>query len=300
MDPATRRIHTNLNQTGTVSGRISSSDPNLQNVPIRTEQGRLIRKAFIAPPGHVLLKVDYSQIELRILAHITGDEPLVEAFNSGQDVHARTAADLFKVPIESVDSEMRRKAKMTNYAIAYGVSGFGLAKQLGTASAAEAQEFINRYFEALPGVARYIAETLQSARSAGYVQTLLGRRRPIPEIHASRAQERAAAERTAINHPIQGTAADIMKLAMLAVDGEMRAQGFAARMTMQVHDELVFEVPDDEVQAVALTVSRLMREVPTQALHLHVPLDVDVGVGPNWDDTVPWASSPASAAAGPA
>ena len=181
MDLSTHRIHSNLNQTGTVSGRLSSSDPNLQNVPIRTEQGREIRKAFIAPPGYVVLSADYSQIELRILAHITGDLPLVEAFNSGQDVHSRTAADLFDVRVEDVDGEMRRKAKMTNYAIAYGVSGFGLAKQLGSGTAGEAQEFIKRYFEALPGVKNYIDETMREARLQGYVQTLMGRRRPLPE-----------------------------------------------------------------------------------------------------------------------
>ncbi|HVF11208.1 MAG TPA: DNA polymerase I [Abditibacteriaceae bacterium] len=289
MEPASHRIHTNLNQTGAASGRLSSSNPNLQNVPIRTEQGRLIRKAFIAPPGHVLLKADYSQIELRILAHITGDEPLVTAFREGQDVHARTAADLFKVPVEAVDSEMRRKAKMTNYAIAYGVSGFGLAKQLGTGSPAEAQEFIKRYFETLPGVERYIADTLQGARSCGYVQTLLGRRRPVPEINAARGQDRAATERVAINHPIQGTAADIMKLAMLAIAREMHIRKLQSRMMMQVHDELVFEVPTDEVDVLASLVSRLMSQSPAPAMTLRVPLEVDIGTGPNWNDTAAWS-----------
>ncbi len=293
MDAETYRIHTNLNQTGTVSGRLSSSEPNLQNVPIRTEQGRLIRKAFIAPPGHVILAVDYSQIELRILAHITGDEPLVEAFRAGQDVHSRTAADLFDVAIDAVDSDMRRKAKMTNYAIAYGVSGFGLAKQLGTGSAAEAQEFIKRYFEALPGVKNYIDDILKTARAQGFVQTLMGRRRPLPEISSPRAPERAGAERTAINHPIQGTSADAMKLAMLAIHDDLRREKFKARMTMQVHDELVFEVPDDEIKTVAALVARRMRQVPTQALELRVPLEVEVEAGPNWNDTEPvegWAT----------
>jgi DNA polymerase-1 len=281
------RVHTNLNQTGTVSGRLSSSNPNLQNVPIRTEQGRLIRRAFVAPPGHVLLAADYSQIELRLLAHITGDKTLVDAFNSGEDVHSRTAADLFHIPIEEVDKEMRRKAKMTNYAIAYGVSGFGLAKQLGSGTTAEASEFIKRYFVALPGVKKYIDDTLQDARAQGYVATLLGRRRPLPEITSPRAPERAAAERTAINHPIQGTSADAMKLAMLAVFRELNHRGLKTRMTMQVHDELVFEVPEDEVEEVAGLVGKLMREVPTQALGLRVPLEVDVEFGPNWDETHP-------------
>jgi DNA polymerase-1 len=285
MDPKTHRIHTNLNQTGTVSGRISSSNPNLQNVPIRTPQGRLIRQAFIAPPEYVILAADYSQIELRILAHITGDATLVEAFNNDEDVHARTAADLFGIPVDEVDSEMRRKAKMTNYAIAYGVSGFGLAKQLGSGTAGEAQEFIKKYFETLPGVKNYIDDTLQQARVDGYVQTLMGRRRPLPDIHSPRAVERAAAERTAINHPIQGTSADAMKLAMLAVHEELKKRKLQSRMTMQVHDELVFEVPPAEVSEMTELVGRLMREVPTQALELRVPLEVEVETGPNWDET---------------
>jgi DNA polymerase-1 len=285
MDGATNRIHSNLNQTGTVSGRLSSSNPNLQNVPIRTEQGRLIRRAFIAPPGHVIVAADYSQIELRLLAHITGDKTLVDAFNSGQDVHSRTAADLFHIPIESVDSDMRRKAKMTNYAIAYGVSGFGLAKQLGSGTAAEAQEFIRKYFETLPGVKKYIDDTLAQARVDGFVSTLLGRRRPLPEITSPRGPERAAAERTAINHPIQGTSADAMKLAMLAIHAALREAGLQTRMTMQVHDELVFEVPEAEVAEVAALAEQIMREVPTQALGLRVPLEVDVEAGPNWNET---------------
>jgi DNA polymerase-1 len=284
MDEKTHRIHTNLNQTGAVSGRLSSSDPNLQNIPIRTEQGRDIRRAFIAPPEWEILKADYSQIELRILAHITKDEPLIEAFQSGTDVHARTAADLFDVEISKVDAEMRRKAKMTNYAIAYGVSGFGLAKQLGTGSPGEAQQIINKYFEALPGVKKYIDETLEEARRAGYVQTLLGRRRPLPEIHSPRAPERTGAERTAINHPIQGTAADIMKFAMLAVFAEMQKQKLKSRMLLQVHDELVFEVAPGEVGVLAPLVRRLMTQVPERELKLDVPLEVDVSVGQNWND----------------
>ncbi len=285
MEASTSRIHSNLNQTGTVSGRLSSSNPNLQNVPIRTEQGRLIRRAFIAPPGHVLMAIDYSQIELRLLAHITGDSTLVDAFSSGQDVHARTAADLFHIPLEAVDSEMRRKAKMTNYAIAYGVSGFGLAKQLGSGTPAEAQEFIRKYFLTLPGVKKYIDDTLAQARVDGFVSTLLGRRRPLPEITSPRGPERAAAERTAINHPIQGTSADAMKLAMLAVHAALHENKLKTRMTMQVHDELVFEVPEAEVQQVAVLVEQIMREVPTDALKLRVPLEVEVEIGPNWDET---------------
>jgi DNA polymerase-1 len=270
-----------------VSGRISSSNPNLQNIPIRTEQGRHIRRTFVAPPGHVLLKADYSQIELRILAHITQDEPLVEAFRTGQDVHSRTAADLFDVKVEDVDSEMRRKAKMTNYAIAYGVSGFGLAKQLGTGSPGEAQAFIKKYFETLPGVKKYIDDTLEEARRVGYVKTLMGRRRPLPEITSPRGPERAAAERTAINHPVQGTAADIMKIAMLAVFDQMRKRKVRSRMVLQVHDELVFEVPHDEVPMMAALARELMGEVPTKRVGLSVPLEVDVSTGQNWNDTTP-------------
>ena len=278
------RIHSSLNQTGTVSGRLSSSDPNLQNVPIRTEQGRLIRKAFIVPDGYQLMAVDYSQIELRLLAHITGDAPLVDAFSAGEDVHATTAARLFNVDVKDVDGEMRRKAKMTNYAIAYGVSGFGLAKQLGTGNAAEAKEFIDRYFEGLPGVKKYIDDTLETAKKVGYVETLMGRRRPVPEINSNRFQEKSAAERTAINHPIQGTSADVMKLAMLAIQAEMRERNLKSSMTMQVHDELVFEVADDELDAMKEMVARLMCEVPARELNLKVPLAVDVGVGSNWDN----------------
>lgn len=288
MDQRTHRIHTSLNQTGAVSGRLSSSNPNLQNIPIRTEQGRQIRKAFVAPPGMVMLRADYSQIELRLLAHLSGDQPLVEAFQAGTDVHTRTAASLFQVPPEQVDAEMRRKAKMTNYAIAYGVSGFGLARQLGIASASEGQKIINEYFRSLPGVKHYIDASLDEARRLGYVKTLMGRRRPLPEIVSPRQQERGAAERVAINHPLQGSAADILKLAMLAIRREMQAAGLKSRLLLQVHDELVFEAPPEEVDRLAEMVDRLMRTVPEQALQLKVPLVVDIGTGPNWNDTVPW------------
>jgi DNA polymerase-1 len=285
LDQKSNRVHTSLNQTGAVSGRLSSTNPNLQNIPIRTEQGRNIRRAFVAPPGCVLLKADYSQIELRILAHITRDEPLLEAFRTGEDVHARTAADLYHIDVKDVDSEMRRKAKMTNYAIAYGVSGFGLAKQLGGTTPGEGQEIIKRYFEALPGVKKYIDDTIESAKLNGYVQTLIGRRRPLPEINSPRGPERAGAERTAINHPIQGSAADIIKFAMLAVYEEMKKKQMKARMVLQVHDELVFELPPDEVEPLAALLRELMTTVPQKKLKLDVPLVVDISTGPNWNDT---------------
>ncbi len=286
MDPQTHRIHSTLNQTGAVSGRLSSTDPNLQNVPIRTEQGRLIRKAFVAPEGSVVLSADYSQIELRILAHITGDAPLVDAFQNGEDVHTRTASELFGVKIEDVDREMRRKAKMTNYAIAYGVSGFGLAKQLGSGSnAGEAHEFIKTYFKTLPGVEKYIADTLEEGRKRGYVETLLGRRRPVPDLNANAFQVRSAAERTAINHPIQGTSADVMKMAMIAIARELRERKLQSSLTMQVHDELVFEVPLAEIEEVTELVKDIMAHVPVERLKLKVPLLAEVGTGPNWEDT---------------
>ena len=286
MDAQTHRIHSTLNQTGAVSGRLSSSEPNLQNVPIRTEQGRLIRKAFVAPEGRVILSADYSQIELRILAHITDDVPLVDAFQNGEDVHARTASALFGVKVEEVDREMRRKAKMTNYAIAYGVSGFGLAKQLGGGSnAGEAQEFIKTYFETLPGVKKYIDDTLAEGRKRGYVETLMGRRRPVPDLNANAFQVRSAAERTAINHPIQGTSADIMKMAMIAIADQLHTRGLKSALTMQVHDELVFEVPTDEIEEVTALVKDIMAHAPVKRLGLKVPLLAEVGTGPNWEDT---------------
>jgi len=286
MDAKTHRIHSTLNQTGTVTGRLSSSEPNLQNVPIRTEQGRLIRKAFVAPQGKVILSADYSQIELRILAHITDDAPLVDAFKNGEDVHARTASALFGVDIKDVDREQRRLAKMTNYAIPYGVSGFGLAKQLGGGrNAGEAAEFIKTYFETLPGVKKYIDDTLEEGRKKGYVETLMGRRRPMPDLNANAFQVRSAAERTAINHPIQGTSADIMKMAMISIAHELRARGLESQLTMQVHDELVFEVPANEIEEVSVLVKQIMGHVPVERLKLKVPLLAEVGTGPNWEDT---------------
>jgi len=285
MDDKTHRIHTELNQTGAVTGRLSSSNPNLQNIPIRSAEGRRIRQAFIAAPERLLLKADYSQIELRILANITRDSSLIEAFKNNEDVHSRTAADIFGVAIAEVDSEMRRKAKMTNYAIAYGVSGFGLARQLGNTSPKEAQEIIDRYFETLPGVKNYIEETIEEGRKNGYVQTLLGRRRPSPDLHSPKAVERAAAERASINHPIQGTAADIIKIAMIATLEKLQEEKMQSTLMMQVHDELIFEVTEDEKDQVIAMLPQFMCDLPSSKINMDVPLVIDIGIGKNWNET---------------
>lgn len=285
MDDTTHRIHTELNQTGAVTGRLSSSNPNLQNIPIRTAEGRRIRQAFIAAPDRLLLKADYSQIELRILANITRDASLIEAFKNGEDVHARTAADIFGVDISEVDKEMRRKAKMTNYAIAYGVSGFGLARQLGDTTPKEAQEIIDRYFETLPGVKNYIEETIEEGREKGYVQTLLGRRRPSPDLRSPKGMERAAAERASINHPIQGTAADIIKIAMIATLEKIKKDKMQSTLMMQVHDELIFEVTEAEKMQVVKMLPALMCDLPASKINMDVPLVIDIGVGKNWNET---------------
>jgi DNA polymerase-1 len=276
----TKRIHTTLNQTGAATGRLSSQDPNLQNIPIRTDVGQQIRRAFIAPPGHVLVCADYSQIELRILAHITQDPALMQAFQNDEDVHARTAADVYKVSPAEVTPEQRRFAKMLNYAVAYGLSAFGLAQQLKIETG-EAQKFIDAYFATFPGVRRYIDETIQTARDVGYVTTLLARRRYIPDIAVSNQNTRQAAERAAINAPIQGSSADIMKLGMIRAYHELKQRPhLKTRMVLQVHDELVFEVPENEIPEVAA----LARDAMSRALELSVPLQVDVSVGTNWRD----------------
>jgi DNA polymerase-1 len=278
--PDTHRIHTTLVQTGTATGRLSSQEPNLQNIPIRTDIGQQFRRAFIAPPGHVLVCADYSQIELRILAHITQDPALMQAFQNDEDVHTRTAANVYKLPPEQVTAEQRRFAKMLNYAIAYGLSAFGLAQQLKI-EPAEAQAFIDAYFATFPGVRRYIDETLRKAREWGYVTTLLGRRRYIPDINVSNQATRQAAERAAINAPIQGSSADIMKLGMIRTDHALKQRPhLKARLILQVHDELVLEVPEPETAEVAA----LVRDAMSHAFELSVPLKVDVSVGANWRD----------------
>jgi len=275
--PSTGRIHTSFNQTVAATGRLSSSEPNLQNIPIRSEVGRQIRRAFVAALGNRLLAADYSQIELRLLAHVSGDERLLQAFAQDRDIHAATAMILFGVSPEGVTPELRRKAKTVNFAVLYGMSDYGLSQELGM-SVQEAHAFIENYFRQLPGVRRYIEETLNFARQHGYVTTLFGRRRYLPEIHHANRNMRQAAERAAINSPLQGTAADIIKLAMIELDSRLRKEGFGATMVLQVHDELVLDVPLEEI----VPLSNLVRECMSGVARLRVPLKVDVEVGDNW------------------
>ena len=273
------RVHTTFGQTGTATGRLSSTNPNLQNIPIRTELGREIRAAFIAEPGHVLLAADYSQIELRLLAHLSKDKLLVEAFRRGDDIHTLTASQVFGVPPLMVTPDHRRQAKVVNFGIVYGLSAFGLSQQLGI-EPGEARKFIDAYFEKYAGVRAFIDATLEQTRRDQKVKTLFGRIRPIPDINSKNATQRGFAERTAVNTPLQGTAADLIKLAMIRIDEEIRKRGLKSRMTLQVHDELVFEVPESEVDAM----KPLVQEHMEQARALAVPLLVEIGVGPNWRD----------------
>lgn len=286
VNPETGRVHTSFNQTGAVTGRMSSSNPNLQNIPIRTEIGREIRRAFIAPPGWLLLSADYSQVELRILAHITQEPALIEAFQADQDIHAATASRLFGVPIDQVTREQRGLAKTINFATIYGVSAFGLSSRTEM-SPQQAQEFLDQYFATYPRVSQYIAETIEKANSQGYVETLLGRKRFFPELQNRRLphNQRQAVERAAINAPIQGTAADIMKIAMIRLHRRLQEERYQARMLLQVHDELVLELPEAERKPVA----DLVREVMETAYPLSVPLKVDVEVGPDWYNLEPVA-----------
>jgi len=279
LNSCTRRLHTTFNMAGSATGRLSSVNPNLQNIPIRTELGREIRAAFIAEPGHALLAADYSQIELRLLAHFSSDPLLVEAYREGHDIHTLTASQVFGVPPLMVNAEHRRRAKAVNFGIVYGLSAFGLSQQLGI-DTKEAKHFIDAYFEKYRGVREFIDRTLDEARSEQKVKTLFGRVRPIPDIHSKNFNLRGFAERTAVNTPLQGTAADLIKIAMIRIDAELRERGLRSRMLLQVHDELVFEVPEDEVDAMKRLVTERMENVHA----LKVPLKVDVGVGPNWRD----------------
>jgi DNA polymerase-1 len=279
INPQTGRIHTSYHQAVAATGRLSSSDPNLQNIPIRTPEGRRIRQAFIAPPGCSLVAADYSQIELRIMAHLSGDPSLLNAFADDRDVHQATAAEVFGIPLNAVTADQRRSAKAINFGLIYGMSAFGLARQLGIGRG-DAQKYVDLYFERYPGVKRYMDETKQKARDAGFVDTLFGRRLYLPEILSRNQALRQYAERSAINAPMQGTAADIIKRAMIAVDAWLQASREPARLIMQVHDELVLEVADGAVGAIV----EQLRQHMACAAELNVPLKVDVGIGRNWDE----------------
>lgn len=282
INPATGRVHTSYAMASTTTGRLSSTDPNLQNIPIRTDEGRKIREAFIAEPGHVLLSADYSQIELRILAHMADIDALKRAFAEGLDIHAMTASEVFGVPIEGMDPMVRRQAKAINFGIIYGISAFGLARQLGIGRT-DAQRFIDRYFERFPGIKTYMTATIEQCRSAGYVETLFGRRTHIPIINSKNPAERGFAERAAINAPIQGTAADIIRRAMIRLPGALAAAGLAdVRMLLQVHDELVFEAPEQLVEAARPVITAVMQNACAPAIAMDVPLDVACGAGASW------------------
>jgi DNA polymerase-1 len=273
------RLHTSFNQAATATGRLSSTNPNLQNIPIRTELGREIRAAFVAAPGKLLVGADYSQIELRLLAHYSQDPLLLEAYRTGKDIHTLTAAEVFGVPPMLIDAEHRRRAKAVNFGIVYGLSPFGLAQQLGIEQK-EAKRFIEAYFARYAGVRVFIDRTLEQARKDGFVRNLFGRKRPIPDLQSKNPNLRGFAERTAVNTPLQGTAADLIKVAMLRLDREIRERELNAKLLLQVHDELVLEVPEAEVEIV----KSLVKECMEGAHELSVPLEVEVSVGVNWRD----------------
>ena len=274
-----QRVHTTFNAVGTSTGRLSSTNPNLQNIPIRTELGREIRAAFVPAEGNLLLSADYSQIELRLMAHFSEDPLLLKAYRENVDIHTLTASEVFGVPIEAMDKETRNRAKAVNFGIVYGISPFGLAQQLGI-QPAEARVYIDRYFERYQGVRGFIDRTLEEVRRSQSVRTLFGRVRPIPDITSRNANMRGFAERTAVNTPLQGTAADLIKLAMIRIARELRERNLCARMILQVHDELVFDVPKEEVDEVRELVQHAMEQV----IELKVPVVADVGVGRNWRD----------------
>jgi DNA polymerase-1 len=279
INPRTHRVHTSFNQTRTATGRLSSSEPNLQNIPVRGELGKEVRQTFIAPPGSHLVAGDYSQIDLRALAHLSQDKGLLNAFRQDEDIHAATAAQLFGVDTTQITPDMRRLAKTVNFGVIYGMSDYGL-EQATELSRGEATQFIAAYFDKYPGVKQYLESTKEQARKLGYVQTLLGRRRYIPEINAANRQVREAAERMAINMPVQGTSADIIKVAMINLYREMQRRQLKSKMLLQVHDELIFEVPEAE-QA---EMRQLIPEVMSTALELSVPLKVDIKTGRNWGE----------------
>jgi DNA polymerase-1 len=279
VNPTTGRVHTTFAQATAVTGRLASSEPNLQNIPVRTAEGRRIREAFIAAPGHRLVSADYSQIELRIMAHLSGDAALLKAFGEGADIHRATAAEVFGVPVADVTTDQRRTIKAVNFGLIYGMGAFGLAQQLGIERGA-AQQFIDRYFARYPGVAAYMQRTRELAREQGFVETVFGRRLWLPDIKAAGGPRRAGAERAAINAPMQGTAADLVKLAMIAVQRWLDERRLSARLILQVHDELVLEVPEAEVDDVRRELPILMAGVA----QLSVPLVAAVGCGANWEE----------------
>jgi len=270
-------VHTSFNQTRTATGRLSSSEPNLQNIPVRGELGKEVRQAFIAPPGSLLMAGDYSQIDLRALAHLSQDPSLLAAFHNDEDIHSATAAQLFSVDASQVTPDMRRLAKTVNFGVIYGMSDYGL-EQATELSREEASRFIADYFDKYPGVKQYLESTKEQAREMGYVQTLLGRRRSILEIGSSNRQVREAAERMAINMPVQGTSADIIKVAMINLYREMNQRQLRSKMVLQVHDELIFEVPEAELELIRQLVPQIM----STALELSLPLKVDIKTGNNW------------------
>ena len=283
VNPQTHRVHTTYALAATTTGRLSSNEPNLQNIPVRTEDGRKIRRAFIATPGHKLVSADYSQIELRLLAEIADVPSLRQAFRDGLDIHAMTASEMFGVPIKDMPSEVRRRAKAINFGIIYGISAFGLANQLGIARE-EASAYIKKYFERFPGIRAYMDETREFCRKNGYVTTLFGRKCYYPDIKASNASIRSFNERAAINARLQGTAADIIRRAMIRMEDALAAKKLSAQMLLQVHDELIFEVPEGEVAATLPVVQKVMQDAPFPAVNLSLPLQVDARAAKNWDE----------------
>ena len=277
INPKTGKIHTSFNQTVTATGRLSSSNPNLQNIPIRDNEGREIRRAFVPDPGCLFFSADYSQIELRIMAHLSGDPHMIGAFREGSDIHAATAAKIYKVPIDEVTADMRRKAKTANFGIIYGISVFGLAERLNIPRS-EAKELIDGYFESYPQIKEYMNKSIEVAREKGYVETICGRKRMLPDIHSHNSVVRGYAERNAINAPIQGSAADIIKIAMIRIARRFEEEGLKSRMILQVHDELNFNVPTDELERV----QEIVRHEMENAYPLQVPLIADYGTGHNW------------------
>jgi DNA polymerase-1 len=292
ISPQDHRLHTCFNQCGAATGRISSSDPNLQNIPVRTETGRNVRKAFVGRLGDeqaTLISADYSQIELRILAHISGEPRLIEAFLADEDIHVATAASLFGVELEGVSSDMRRLAKTVNFGTIYGLSAPGLAQRTELSNR-EAAEFLKAYFARYPGIEEYVRHTIQQTRDVGYAETLLGRRRYLPDINANNFNVRSAAERMAINHPIQGSNADIIKIAMRRIQTEIEKRALRSRMVLQVHDELIFECCEEEIP----TVAEIARRIMPASIELCVPVKVDLKIGPTWGDMEPLLAGPLS------